>query len=237
MSRTVLITGASGGLGAAVVASFASAGDRLVLVGRREPELRALAEAVELPAERFLIVTGDVTRDGALDGGVREAAERLGPVEVAIHLAGGFKGGRAVETSPETWEQMLQLNLASGFVVTRAVLPGMLERGRGKLIFVSSRGGSVPMAGAAAYGASKAGLELLVRALAEETQGRGVNVNAVAPSTIDTPANRRGRPDADVGAWVQPESLADVIAFLASEAARDIHGAIIPVYGRGRAEG
>lgn len=206
MSRTVLITGASGGLGAAVVASFARTDARLVLIGRRELELRALAEAVELPNERVLIATADVTQDGALDGAVREAAERLGPVEVAVHLAGGYKGGRAVETAPETWEQMLQLNLASGFVVTRAVLPGMLERGRGQLVFVSSRGGSVPMAGAAAYGASKAGLDLLVRTLAEETQGRGVNVNAVAPSTIDTPANRRGRPDLDFSAWVQPES-------------------------------
>jgi NAD(P)-dependent dehydrogenase (short-subunit alcohol dehydrogenase family) len=233
MSRTVLITGASGGLGAAVVASFARAGDRLVLVGRREPELRALVDAMDLPSSRALLATADVTQDGALSGAVSEAAERFGPVEVAVHLAGGFKGGRAVETAPETWEQMLQLNLGSGFVVTRAVLPGMLERGRGKLVFVSSRGGSEPMAGAAAYGASKAGLELLVRSLAEETHGREVNVNAVAPSTIDTPANRRGRPDADFSTWVQPDSLAGVIAFLASEAARDIHGAIIPVYGRG----
>lgn len=233
MARTVLITGASGGLGAAVVASFARAGDRLLLVGRREPELRALVAALELPAARALLVTADVTREGALGAAVSEADERLGPVEVAVHLAGGFKGGPIVETAPETWEQMLQLNLTSAYVVTRAVLPGMLERGRGKLVFVSSRGASVPAAGAAAYGASKAGLELLVRALAEETRGRGINVNAVAPSTIDTPANRQGRPDSERGAWVQPESLADVIAFLASDGARDIHGAIVPVYGRG----
>lgn len=105
-----------------------------------------------------------------------------------------------METAPETWEQMLQLNLASAFVVTRAVLPGMLARGRGTLV--------------------------------EETRGRGVNANAVAPSIIDTPANRRNRPDADFSAWVQPEALAGVIAILASEAARDLHGAIVPVYGR-----
>lgn len=233
MSRTVLITGASGGLGAAVVASFARAGDRLVLVGRREAELRALAESLNLPRERALIATADITQQGALDAPVRDAADRFGAVEVAIHLAGGFKGGRPlVETPPETWEQMLQLNLTSAFVVAQAVLPEMLERRSGKLVFVSSRGGSVPGAGAAAYGASKAGLELLVRDLAEETRGRGVNANAVAPSIIDTPANRRAEPDADYDTWVQPESLAGVIAFLASDAARDIHGAVVPVYGR-----
>lgn len=233
MSRTVLITGASGGLGAAVVASFARAGDRLVLVGRREPELQALAERLGLPRERALIAMADVTQHGALDAAVREASERFDPVEVAVHLAGGFAGGRGLaETPPEIWEQMLQLNLTSAFVVARAVLPGMLAYGRGRLVFVSSRGGSVPGAGAAAYGASKAGLELLVRDLAEETRARGVNVNAVAPSTIDTAANRRAQPGADYSAWVQPDSLAGVIAFLSSDAARDIHGAVVPVYGR-----
>lgn len=233
MSRNVLVTGASGGLGAAVVASFARAGDRLLLVGRREPELRALAESLGLPRERAIIAAADVTQHGALDAALRDAGERLGPVEVAVHLAGGFKGGQAlVETPPETWEQMLRLNLTSAFVVAQAVLPAMLERGRGRLIFVSSRGGSVPGPGAAAYGASKAGLELLVRDLAEETRARGVQVNAVAPSIIDTPANRRADPGADVAAWVQPDSLAGVIAFLASDAARDISGAIVPVYGR-----
>lgn len=233
MSRTVLITGASGGLGAAVVASFARTGDRLVLVGRREPELQALAERLGLTREKALIATADVMQHGALDAAVHEAGERFDPVEVAVHLAGGFAGGRDLaETPPEIWEQMLQLNLTSAFVVARAVLPGMLAHGRGRLVFVSSRGGSVPGAGAAAYGASKAGLELLVRDLAEETRARGVNVNAVAPSIIDTPANRRAQPGADYSAWVQPDSLAGVIAFLTSDAARDIHGAVVPVYGR-----
>jgi NAD(P)-dependent dehydrogenase (short-subunit alcohol dehydrogenase family) len=111
------------------------------------------------------------------------------------------------------------------------VLPGMLARGRGKLIFISSRAGSQPAANEAAYAASKGGLEILVRGLAEETRRHGVNVNAVAPSTIDTPANRKANPEGNYSLWVQPESLAGVIGFLASDAARDIHGAIVPVYG------
>lgn len=233
MSRVVLITGASGGLGAAVVERFAGAGDRLVLVGRREPELHDVVARLGLAGGHTLVAAADVTRHGALAPVLAEAGERFGPVEVAVHLAGGFKGGQPVVEMPlETWQQMLQLNLTSAYVVAQAVLPAMLKQQRGKLIFVSSRGGSVPGAGAAAYGASKAGLELFVRDLAEETRAHGVNVNAVAPSTLDTEANRRASPQADYSAWVQPASLAEVITFLASDGARDIHGAVVPVYGR-----
>lgn len=233
MSRTVLITGATGGLGTSVVAAFARAGEHLVLVGRREQELHTLIATLGLAPERVLAIGADITQHGALAPALDGAEEGFRAVDVAVHLAGGFQGGKAVvETPPETWEQMVRLNLTSAFVVAQAVLPGMLERRRGKLVFVSSRSGSVPGAGAAAYGASKAGLELFVRDLAEETRAHGVNVNAVAPSSIDTPANRRSSPNADYTRWVQPDSLADVILFLASDAARDLHGAIIPVYGR-----
>jgi NAD(P)-dependent dehydrogenase (short-subunit alcohol dehydrogenase family) len=112
------------------------------------------------------------------------------------------------------------------------VLPGMLERGSGKIVIVSSRSASVPSAGITAYTVSKAGLNMLVQCLAEETRQHGVNVNAVAPSVIDTPSNRQFNPDTDYSTWVTPESIAGVMRFLASDAARDIHGAIVPIYGR-----
>jgi NAD(P)-dependent dehydrogenase (short-subunit alcohol dehydrogenase family) len=127
---------------------------------------------------------------------------------------------------------MHNLNLFSAFLTARAVLPGMLERGSGKLVFISSKAGSQPAPNTAAYSVSKGGLELLVRDLAEEVRQRGVNVNAVAASVLDTPANRKANPDADWSAWVQPESIAGVIHFLASDAARDVHGTIVPVFGR-----
>ena len=127
-------------------------------------------------------------------------------------------------------ELLDQFESLSAFLVARTVLPAMLARGRGKLIFISSKAGSQPAATRGIW-ASKGGLEILVRDLAEETRRHGVNVNAVAPSTIDTPANRKANPQADYRMWVQPESLASVIHFLASDAARDIHGAIVPVYG------
>jgi NAD(P)-dependent dehydrogenase (short-subunit alcohol dehydrogenase family) len=230
--RVVLITGATGGLGASVVRTFAEEGARLVLTARREQELAAVTTDVGLDADRVLIVPANITDVAEVERVVGSALDRFGVIDVVVHVSGGFKGGILVsETDLETWNFLINLNLSSAFLVARAVLPGMLARGRGKLIFISSKAGSQPAANEAAYGASKGGLEILVRNLAEETRRQGVNVNAVSPSIIDTPANRKANPQADYSLWVQPESLAGVIHFLASDAARDIHGAIIPVYG------
>jgi len=230
--RVVLITGATGGLGASVVRTFAEEGARLVLTARREQELAAVTTDVGLDADRVLIVPANITEVAEVERVVGSALDRFGVIDVVVHVSGGFKGGISVsETDLETWNFLIGLNLSSAFLVARAVLPGMLARGRGKLIFISSKAGSQPAANEAAYAASKGGLEILVRDLAEETRRQGVNVNAVSPSIIDTPANRKANPQADYSLWVQPESLAGVIHFLASDAARDIHGAIVPVYG------
>jgi NAD(P)-dependent dehydrogenase (short-subunit alcohol dehydrogenase family) len=231
--RVVLVTGPTGGLGTAVVRAFAGEGARLVLTSRRQPELEALAAELALESERVQIVPADVTDPADVDRVARAAHDRFGTIDVVVHVTGGYKAGTPVsETDLETWNFMLGLNLTTAFLVARAALPGMLARGSGKLVFIGSRGGSQPAANMAAYGVSKGGLDLLVRDLAEETRRHGVNVNAVAPSIIDTPANRKAMPKADYTTWVQPESLAGVIHFLASDAARDIHGAVIPVYGR-----
>src|SRR5262245_57254544 len=232
-NRVVLITGATGGLGGAVVRTFADEGARLILTGRHQMELDVTAAALELDADRTLLLPIDITDPAAVEQMVQAATERFGGIDVLVHVTGGFKAGAPLaETDVETWNLMLNLNLFSAFLAARAVLPGMLARGYGKLVFISSKAGSQPGANTAAYGVSKGGLELLVRDLAEETRQRGVNVNAVAASISDTTANRSAKPGADYSAWVQPESIASVIHFLASEAARDIHGAIVPVYGR-----
>lgn len=231
--RVVLITGPTGGLGAAVVRAFADEGARLVLTSRKQPDLEALASELELDTARTAIIPADATSAADIAQLVQSAQERFGAIDVVVHVTGGFRGGTSVpKTELETWELMLNLNLSSAFLLARAVLPGMLERGSGKLVFISSRGGSRPEPNLSAYGVSKSGVEMLVRILAEETRKRGINVNAVAPSVIDTPANRKAMPNADYTTWVQPESLASVIQFLASDAARDVHGAVIPVYGR-----
>lgn len=231
--RVALITGVTGGLGAAVARAFAEEGASVVLAARRREELEMLAATLRLPPDRTLIAPADLTSPEAVEQVMQSAVERFDAIDVVAHLAGGFKGGApAAETDVQTWQFLLNLNMTTAFLVARAALPGMLRRGAGKLVLVGSRDGTMPSAGFAAYGASKGGLEALVRALAEEARPRGVNVNAVAPSIIDTPANRRANPAADYSAWVTPESLAGVIHFLASDAARDVHGAVVPVYGR-----
>ncbi len=214
----ILITGASGGLGPAVVEQFLAGGHTVAAVARRwqSPDSRYQQIAADLS-------TGD---------GCRQMAAEAGDVDVLVHVMGGFAGGTFVaDTSEETWDQMMNLNLRSAFLVFRSILPRMLERRSGRIIAVGSKVGVEPVGGLSAYGVSKAGLAYLVRTLALELKGTGVTANMVLPATIDTPANRAAMPGADPSRWVKPESIAGVVSWLASDAARDISGAAIPVYG------
>jgi NADP-dependent 3-hydroxy acid dehydrogenase YdfG len=163
-NRVVLITGATGGLGGAVVRAFADQGRRLILTGRRQVELETTAAALELGADRVLLLPVNLTARTEVEQMARAASERFGASDVLVHVAGGFKAGAPVaETDVETWNFMLNLNLFSAFLAARAVLPGMLHRGYGKLVFISSKAGSQPGANMAAYGVSKGGVELLGR--------------------------------------------------------------------------
>jgi NAD(P)-dependent dehydrogenase (short-subunit alcohol dehydrogenase family) len=231
--RVVVVNGASGGLGGAVVRAFAEEGARLVLTGRRQPQLEELARELGLDASSTLLLAVDLTKSDDTERLVRTTVDRFGAIDVVAHVAGDFKGGAPVaETDPQTWSFMLDLNLTAAFLTARAVLPGMLARGAGKIVIISSRSGSQPSANVTAYTVSKAALNMLVQCLAEETRQHGINVNAVAPSVIDTERNRQANPGGDYSMWVTPESIAGVVRFLASDAARDVHGAIVPVYGR-----
>ncbi len=232
-SRVVVINGASGGLGPAVVQSFADTGSKLVLTARGQEELERLAGNLALKPEQTMLFPADLTQLETVATLVQAVEDHFGSLDVVVHVTGGFRGGQPVhQIDPASWQSMLELNLHTAFFMAQNVLPGMLQRGYGKLIFVSSRSASQPSANLAEYTISKTGLDMLVRILAEETRQHGINVNAVAPSVIDTPANRTSNPKADYSRWVTPESIAGVIHFLASDAARDIHGAIVPVYGR-----
>ncbi|MFP4438375.1 MAG: SDR family NAD(P)-dependent oxidoreductase [Chloroflexaceae bacterium] len=231
--RVVLINGASGGLGPAVVQVFVEEGSNLVLTARRQEQLEQTATDLGLDMQKTLLVPADLTDRSAVAKLISTTKKRFGPIDVVAHVTGGFSGGVPVQSiEPDAWHAMLNLNLTAAFLVARAVLPSMLERGTGKLVFVSSRSGSQPTPNLAEYTVSKSSLDMFVQVLAEETRQHGVNVNAVAPSVIDTPTNRKFNPKADYDTWVTPESIAGVIQFLASDAARDIHGAIVPIYGR-----
>jgi len=162
-----------------------------------------------------------------------EAVKLAAPVDTLLHLVGGFAGGQPVaETPDETWEKMLDLNLRSAYTIFRAVLPGMLKAGKGRIVAVGARAALDPMANFAAYSVSKAALVALVKTVALEVKDTGVTANVVLPSVIDTPANRAAMPSADASKWVTPESIAGLLVWLTSDAARDVNGAAIPIYGR-----
>jgi NAD(P)-dependent dehydrogenase (short-subunit alcohol dehydrogenase family) len=164
---------------------------------------------------------------------VVETIKRLGRIDVLVNAVGGFRAGTPLhETSLETWDFMLNLNARSVFIASRTVIPHMLAQGSGKIVSVAARPGLRGNAKMAAYSVSKSAVIRLTESMAAELKGAGINVNCILPGTIDTPQNRQAMPNADPSRWVKPEALADVILFLASDAAREVHGAALPVYGR-----
>lgn len=162
-----------------------------------------------------------------------EQALKQGPIDALVHLVGGFSGGSPIaETSDETWDLMMNVNVRGAFLAMRAVLKPMMEAKRGRIVAVGSRAAVEASPNFAAYAISKAALVALVKNVAAETKDSGITANAVLPSTIDTPANRKAMPKADFSKWVAPESIAKLLLWLVSEDAADVSGAVIPIYGR-----
>jgi NAD(P)-dependent dehydrogenase (short-subunit alcohol dehydrogenase family) len=229
--KVVLITGAAGNLGSATARAFSSAGARLVLADRSFEHLEhEFPEGVE--SADMLFVTGDLTNSGAVQGMVHEAFHSFGQLDVLVNIAGGYRAGAPVhETPTTTWDFMLDLNARTVLNTCRAAIPYMIEQGSGKIVNVAARAALKGSANQGAYVVSKSAVIRLTETMADELRELGINVNCILPGTLDTPQNRAERPDADYSKWVSPEAMADVFLFLASEAARAIHGAAIPVYG------
>lgn len=224
--RVVLITGAKGGLGAFVTEAFLAAGDTVVGTSKSIQDSDFLHP-------RFVAMVSDLTDAASAARLVDCVMQRFQRTDVLVHVMGGFSGGKPIaETDDATWDRMMNLNLRSGFNIFRAVIPRMRAAGQGRIIAIASRAAVEAPANIAAYGASKAGLVALVRAAALENKDRGLTVNAILPSTIDTDANRKADPGADFSRWVPPASIADLVVFLSSEAAGQITGATIPIYGK-----
>jgi NAD(P)-dependent dehydrogenase (short-subunit alcohol dehydrogenase family) len=222
---SVMITGGSGGLGTAVVRRFLADGWRVVATVRGEPaELEPAAIAVQ----------ADVTDASDVAGAIAVAvADPAAPLRAVVNLVGGFaSGGRVHETPVEDFESQFRLNVRPAYLVTAAALPHLIAAGGGAVVCISTRSAVKPFSGAAGYIASKVALLGLVDALAVEYRDDQVRVNAVLPSVIDTPANRAATPGADHSKWVAPAQIADVIAYLCSDAAAATSGAHVPVYGR-----
>ena len=228
--RCVLVTGAAGALGRAVVAHFAARGAALALLDRDADALSALVR--EVPDIIALPLATNLLDASAVAQAVDQAAQRFGGISAAVHLAGGFTMGEAVhETAATTWQRMLDLNVNTMLASAAAVVPVMRRARRGSIVNVGAMSALRGVAKMGAYVASKSALMRLTESMSAELREDGINVNAVLPSIIDTPANRQLMPDADPRRWVAPAALAAVIGFLASDDARAVHGALIPVTG------
>ena len=218
--KVVLIAGGSGALGQTVAPACLEAGAKVITVDRR-PSAK--------PIKGIVAMTGDVTDEADTRRFVTDVIQNSGRLDVLINLVGGFAEGRLQDTDVTAWQRMLTMNLTAGFLLSRAVLPAMTQQRAGRILHIAAKAAIDPFPGAAAYIVAKSGLTALIRTLALESTGSGVTVNGVLPGTIDTPSNRKSMPDADPSKWVQPESIANVLLFLASAEANQINGALIPV--------
>ncbi|MGF1602243.1 MAG: 3-oxoacyl-ACP reductase FabG [Thermosynechococcaceae cyanobacterium] len=227
-NQQVLLTGGTGGLGLGVTPKILATGATLTIPYQAESEVVRLSDrlsAAELARIHFSKT--DLLKESA----VAELIEGMQRVDVLIHLVGGFAMGATHEFSEQDWIQMLDLNLRTTFLVCKHSLKRMRQHGYGRIVTVGSRGASQPSGQLAAYCAAKAGVVALTQAIADETKGTHITANVVLPSVIDTPSNRVDMGEDQADQWVKPESLAEVICFLASEAAQDLRGAAVPVYG------
>ena len=232
--QVVMVAGAAGNLGEAVARAFAGAGARLVLLDRGSDRLAALYPDLARAGDHLLLTGVDAADETSVAAAVSAALGRLGRIDVLANTVGGWRGGAAThEAALQTWDLLHDLNARTALVLSRAVVPTMLEQGAGKIVHTAARAALAGSARSAAYSASKAAVVRLVESLAAELGPGGINVNCVLPGTIDTPQNRAAMPKADPGRWVPPAAIAQVFLFLASDAAWPINGAAVPVYGRG----
>ncbi|MDR7378874.1 NAD(P)-dependent dehydrogenase (short-subunit alcohol dehydrogenase family) [Rhodoferax ferrireducens] len=228
-NHTVMLTGAAGNLGQAVAAAFAAQGARLVLLDRR---LDALQHSFgDTGPDRLLLAT-DLLDPGQIAAALAAAEARFGRIHVLCNLAGGFRMGEAVHaTSDSTWDLLFDTNARTLLNMARSLVPHMLAQGGGKIVNVGAFAAQKGVAQMGAYCASKSSVIRLTEAMAAELREQNINVNCVLPTILDSPENRAAMPDADPARWVKLDDLAQVIVFLASDAARAVHGAALPVTG------
>ncbi len=222
--KRVLVTGVAGAVGRVVVQRLQAEGAAVFAVDRPGSRL-------DVPGVPF--AEADLTSEYEATRAVEQLVGRFGGLDGLVCLAGGFVGDRTIMDTPLSLvKQQFELNVVTAYTITRAALPVLIGEGAGAIVYVSSRPALQPVRGSVAYAMAKLALVKLAEVVTAEYRERGVRANAIAPSIIDTPANRAAMPGADASRWVKPEEVADLVAFLVSDASRSVGGAVIPIYGR-----
>jgi NAD(P)-dependent dehydrogenase (short-subunit alcohol dehydrogenase family) len=233
--KVVIVTGATGNLGRVLTKKLLEDGATVVTPYRGEETFNELRTYLGPIADNLCGVKGDCTVEENMDELARHTHREHGRIDALFNLVGGYEGGDELEeTSEKQWDYLMDLNLKTNYLTTKAVLPYMKKQRYGKIVSVAAKPGaentrrrkSIP------YAVSKSGVITLTEGIAEEVKDLGINANCVVPSTIDTLDNRKQFPKADFEKWVKPEEIADVMMFLASDDSKPTNGAVIPVYGK-----
>jgi NAD(P)-dependent dehydrogenase (short-subunit alcohol dehydrogenase family) len=222
--KVIVVTGASGALGKVVAETALARGARVAGVDHAASQTAATDNRIELGGV-------DLSDAAAAKKAIDAAAAHFGRFDALVNIAGGFAFETVADGDPHTWQHMYALNVLTALNASRSAVPHLVNSGAGRIVNIGAMGALQAGSGMGAYAASKAGVHRLTEALAAEWKGR-ITVNAVLPSTIDTPANRASMPRADFAKWVTPQELAEVILFLVSDAASAVTGALLPVSGR-----
>ena len=226
--QAIIVTGAHGNVGSAVAALLAARGARVVRVDRGGRS----APAADGGGRGLSLGSIDLMEPADCERVAQRALAAFGRIDGVVSTVGGFAMGPVADSGPDLWERMFRLNVLTTLNIYRAVLPPMRAARRGSLVSVAAAAALRAPAGIAAYAAAKSGLLRLTESAAEELKREGVRVNAVLPAVIDTPPNRADMPDADHAAWTTPREVAEAAAFLLSDAASGVTGALVPVVGR-----
>lgn len=234
LDKVIIVTGASGGLGREITRYFLTLGARVIGVARtREKLLHSLSDISEQDNQRLFPFTADISHWEEALLMQKEAVKRFKRIDGLVHTVGGFKAGKAVaETTEEEWETMMVLNLKSAFLCSKAVWPIMQDQKAGKILTISALAAIHPKANRGAYQVSKSGLIALIKSLALEGKEHNIQVNSIAPSVIETEANKKAMPQAESSKWVRPEEIAKLAAFLCSNDSDDISGTVVEMPGK-----
>jgi NAD(P)-dependent dehydrogenase (short-subunit alcohol dehydrogenase family) len=228
--KTIVVTGGLGALGSVVAETAAKRGASVALLDHAQAAPEGFAE--RLGANALIVGGVDLTSPTAAETAMASVKAKFGRLDALLNIAGGFQWDTIADGKVDSWDRMYAINLKTALNACKAALPYLLESGAGRIVNVGAQSALRAASGFGPYAASKSAVHRLTESLADELKLKGVTVNAVLPSIIDTPMNRRDMPKADFNRWVAPADLAAVMLFLASDEAKAVTGALIPVSGR-----